>query len=120
MSVSSLVVDPKRALTRLRDRHPLAMSVAFSDREHDVIGKLAGRFSITTVEELVALASVSGDLLDGLDLGPTLTDLVEHFRASPAGIAQTADWPRYDERVYATGCALDLATPPADAPSDVP
>jgi len=109
------VVDPKQSLTKLRDEHALAMTIG-RDSTAEEFDALAEHWSITTVEELLALSMVDDDLLDRIPIGRTeFARLREWYRASPAGAAEIATWTTYRERDYATGLVFDPESLPADA-----
>jgi C1A family cysteine protease len=111
------VTDPKQALTKLREpvvlaarRTPSGIDAALDD--------LAANHSITTVEEVVALAMVDGNLFDRLPGdAAALLPVVEQYRSSPEGAREIESWSRYVDRDYATGCRLDLTAPPAGEPT---
>jgi C1A family cysteine protease len=107
------VIDPKRALTKLRDEHPLAETVATGAAFDSGIDTLAADSSVTTVEEVLALSMLGGDLPDRISISPAeVARLLEHYRSSPEGAAEIASWDRYRALEYATGLTLDLAAPP--------
>ena len=109
------MVDPKQTLTKLRDEHAFMSTIA-RGATADGFAALAVHCSITTVEEVIALAMVDGDLLDRIPIsGAEIARLVAWYGTSPAGAAEIATWTTYREREYATGLVLDLASPPADA-----
>ena len=110
------MIDPKRALTRLRDDHARALASASGAASDGGFAEIVASYSITTVEEVLALSMLGGDLLDRIVVeAATVSALTEPFRSSPAGAAEIASWANYRELEYATGLTLDLAAPP-DAP----
>jgi len=119
MIVPFRVIDPKQALTKLSPLEPAhpAAAVLASMSHPDPAQALIEQFSISTVEELVALATVDArrgtDLVGALPLDrDALRGLVDEFRASPAGAVQVTTWPRYDAFTYTTGLEPPLAEAP--------
>jgi papain like protease len=120
------VTDPKQALTKLRREHAFALRTTstnrlegFDELGFDELGfdELGAGYSITTVEELIALSRVGDDLLDRVGIAPTaVAELTEHYGATPAGERELASWARYHDLAYATGCAPNLGARSTDAP----
>lgn len=81
------------------------------------LGDLQCLYSITTVEELVAIARIDErddlGLLDGLKLRSELVQsLVRAFQDSDLVHEELSDWERYESLEYTLGCEIDLETPP--------
>jgi hypothetical protein len=111
------VTDPKQALTKLHPIHVLALRPD-APGGRDAVDDLGASFSITTVEELVALSMLGDDLRDRLPVGSAaLSHLVQQYRATPEGAREIASWARYHDLEYPTGCTPPLAARPADAPA---
>lgn len=139
------MVDPKQALTKFSavaaatvhmrdlgapppaDRYgelatTLALGGALEESNRDLFSLLAAEFSITSVEEVLALAQL--DQRDDLGLlrsvsleSETVARLAEMYSSTPAGASEVSDWRRYDNFEYATGLELDLSSPPTDSAS---
>jgi hypothetical protein len=74
-------------------------------------------YSISTAEELVAIARIDErldlGLLEGLGLRDELVEgLIRAFRESRLVGPEMDDWERYESLEYALGCDLDLTNPP--------
>jgi hypothetical protein len=133
------VSDPKQRLTRFTqiysaERRRAADAGPVAHRDLPLAGELASAhllqkddataltdlrclYSITTVEELVAIARVDDrrelGLLEGLKLREELVQsLVRAFQDSELVQEELSDWERYESLEYALGCELDLETPP--------
>ncbi|HYI10956.1 MAG TPA: C1 family peptidase [Thermoanaerobaculia bacterium] len=139
------MIDPKQKLTRFsqvyaaKERTTLAAAatrgawvpamrdvemadvLARSDAVHEsdgaFLGTLRSQYSISSVEELVAISRIDSKLHTTLiqDLGarPRLVkDIETSMLETPAAADEMSDWDRYEELDYALGCELDLSTPP--------
>jgi len=133
------VSDPKQRLTRFTqiysaERRQAAEAAPMAHRDLPLAGELASThlvqkddatalgdlqclYSITTVEELVAIARIDEreklGLLDGLKLRSELVrSLVGAFQDSDLVQEELSDWERYESFEYTLGCEIDLETPP--------
>lgn len=130
------MIDPKQHLTPVREVYivkdepqmymavraddDFALQLAGADVVHEddaaQFAALQNEFSISTIEEVAALArrdqSGTSFLADaGLPTGVGQRVLNE-FAQTPRGAAELRDWERYDRFVYRSGCELDLNSPP--------
>ncbi len=134
------MIDPKAGLTRFsqidsaRSRTRAEGQLSVSVHDIEVAGHLAGhpaflatsrerlteaqqRYSISTVEELLALARVDAKrksgLLKRIGIPPELVGrLTEAFVGTDRGAAEVDDWRRFEQLDYTTGFHADFAAPP--------
>lgn len=132
--------DPKQQLTRFSQIYSAARRKASAEagameyRDLPLAGQMASAgvlvaddasrlrtvqalYSISTVEELVAIAWIDErqdlGLLKGLGLRDELVEgLIRTFRESRLMEPEMDDWERYESLEYALGCDLDLDSPP--------
>ncbi|MDQ6891092.1 MAG: C1 family peptidase [Acidobacteriota bacterium] len=130
------MIDPKQGLTRfsqvyLAKQQPgimegvseMAASAAAAVHETDgpALTTLQENYSISSVEELIALARVAArtklDLQQTIGITADLTQrLQENFEATKVGGQELASWKRYEAFRYELGCELDFERPPVPAP----
>lgn len=133
------MTDPKQKLTRFSQIYsaerrrtipaaptayrdlPMAGALASANVLHEtdasVLANLQRLYSISTVEEVVALARIDErmhlGLLDGLNVSVELTQrLVDGYTASGLAEEELSDWERFESLEYALGCEIDLEEPP--------
>jgi hypothetical protein len=98
-----------------------ALAAAVHEDEAQTFAAAAERYSLTTVEEIAALARVDQQagttLLADAGLPPDVgTRFLQALANTEPGQAELADWERYDRMEYELGCELDFTTPPPDEP----
>jgi hypothetical protein len=116
--VEALAVGP-----RFREM-AVALATSGSVREQDeaTLVQIQTEYSISSVEELVALSRVDrkrgGKLLARVGIkGQTVKQLTASFSKTAGGEEELSDWSRYERFEYNTGLELDLDNPPPDEPA---
>jgi C1A family cysteine protease len=98
-----------------------AASGVVGETNEAALAQLGSDYSISSVEEVVALAQIDarqdGKLLERVGLNRRLVQrLARQFRSAPSGRDELVDWSRYDRFSYTTGLEIDLDKPPPDQP----
>jgi hypothetical protein len=102
----------------------LASAGAVHETDEQALRVLQSDYSISTIEEIVALADVAERkrkrILKDLPISPqTVQGLVRAYTKSDLGKLEIADWKRYERFKYQLGCEIDLESPPPDEPPGI-
>lgn len=103
---------------RFRDMaFSLAASGSVHEQDQAVLVQLQSQYSISSVEEVVAIVRVGKDAAKSLARAglrqQTVRSLASAFRKTPVGREELTDWSRYERLEYTTGFDIDLNKPPA-------
>jgi hypothetical protein len=115
----SVAADTALIRPRFRDTaFSLAASGSVHEQDEVALAQLQSQYSISSVEEVVAISRVSKGgtkLLARAGLRPqTVRSLATAFRRTPVGKQELADWARYDRLEYTTGFEINLNKPPVE------